>query len=133
VNEAQFEQRLAQAHRDLHADEQALLDERAAGRNAFVMAAAAHAYCAVAAGDKRGKIDTHERARTHDALLAAHRATTPSQTPPTHVIVAMDELERLRAGSERVRELCREAQDGDIYGDYDVPISEVLEALDRAR
>lgn len=36
---------LADTRRAAHANAQALEDERAAGRNAFVVAAAAHAYC----------------------------------------------------------------------------------------
>jgi len=58
-----------------------------------LVADAAHAYCA--AWDERPPL-IHEL-DLHGALLAAHRATTTSATPPTHVIVAVDELEQLKA------------------------------------
>ena len=81
---------------DVQACEQALSDERVAGRNAHVVAAAAHAYC-----EEHEKLNTEGIGgitrvnSTHDALLAACDATTPSPTR-THTVVAVSELERLR-------------------------------------
>jgi hypothetical protein len=97
-----LQRRVAELTRGLQATEQALLDERAAGRNAFVMAAPAHE---VARAWERGGDLTPEMA----VLVAAHRATTPSPTPPTHVVVAVDELDRLRA---------IEAAYVDAFGEY---------------
>jgi hypothetical protein len=48
-----------------------------------------------------------------EALLAAHQATTPSETPPTHGIVAVDELNALRADNEHLRELLDQARDAE--------------------
>lgn len=79
-----------QLARGLHATEQALSDERIAVRNAFVVAAAAHGYCAAFEHDAVHSLILHE------VLMEAHRATTPSAIPPTHVVVAVAELERLR-------------------------------------
>lgn len=89
---AQDTDELARLRRSLQATHQALLDARAAGQNAFVMAAAAHTYLAAISTDA----DNDAAADAWDALLAARRATTPSEIPATHVVVERAELERLR-------------------------------------
>lgn len=81
---------LAEARRAAHANGQRVVELESELVRVRPVAAAAHAYCAAwLAGDV--KMDTHA------ALFAAHRATTPSQSPPTHVVVAVDELDALRA------------------------------------
>jgi hypothetical protein len=85
---ATLQARLAEAHRAAHANAQRVLELEAELSRTAPVAAAAHAYCA----------DPSELSR-YQALLAAHRATTPSPTPPTHTVVAVAELERLRAAA----------------------------------
>lgn len=55
------------------------------------MWAAGHAYCAAY------ESDGDYRLILHAALLAAHRATTPSPDQPQYVVIAVDELEELRS------------------------------------
>lgn len=93
----------------LQATEQALLDERAAGRHAFVMAAAAHAYCAEVQRPMESRSGLLER-ELHRNLLAAHDATTPSPHQ-THVVVAVEELERLKDVEQHFRDRWRHAQE----------------------
>jgi hypothetical protein len=95
------------------ANEQALSDERIAGRNAHVVAAAAHAYCA-AVEDPALQLEARF---LHSKMLVAHRATTPSAVPASHVVVAVDELERLRAIADEAGALMNDQQcegDGDL-------------------
>lgn len=110
---AQLTRQLADARRGLQATEQALLDERAAGRNAFVMAAAAHAYCAARERMHVGS----EASDLHKALLATHQVTTPSGMPPTHVVIGVEELASLRAIADAAAALMNDQQclgDGDL-------------------
>jgi hypothetical protein len=115
---ARLQNERAEALRAAHANLQALLDARAELSRTGPVAAAAHAYCAAwqQMMDSPGRTLIHCR-EEHGALLAAHRATTPSPTPPTHVIVAVGELEALRAIADAAGALMNDQQcegDGDL-------------------
>jgi hypothetical protein len=90
---ATLQARLGEARRAAHANAQRITELEAELSRTAPMAAAAHTYCA-ARLPSRGWAGPEEP--EVNALLAAHRATTPSETPPTHVVVAVEELERLK-------------------------------------
>jgi len=82
---------------ELAAAEQRILDLEAELAHARPVADAAHAMHAAEKALDEGDGFYRDVKRARAAFVAACEATTPSATPPTHVIVAVDELERLRA------------------------------------
>jgi hypothetical protein len=86
-----LQRRVAELTRGLQATEQALSDERFAGRNDAIIAVPARAFAA--SWPAGAEYETKGPLRD---LLVAHRATTPSPTPATHVVVAVDDLKKVR-------------------------------------
>jgi len=100
---ATLQARLAEAHRAAHANAQRVTELEAELSRTGPVAAAAHTYCAAVDDDER-------LPDLYAALLAAHRATTPSETPPTHVVVAVGELEALREIADAAGALMHDEQ-----------------------
>lgn len=97
-------QALATARRDLQATGQALSESRAESAHKGPMSDAGHVYCAeVLRGAPDGRVAPITAARR--ALLAVHRATTPSQVPSSHVIVERAHLEWLQRVADSAGEL----------------------------
>lgn len=87
---ARLQSERADARRAAHANGQRVVELESELVQVRPVVDAAHGYCAAVEHDE------DYRFLRHAELMRAHEATTPSRTPPTHVIVAVDELERLR-------------------------------------
>jgi len=96
----QLRRQLADARRAEQITAQLLDEARKELSRKGPMADAGHAYCALVldpAPREEGVVPSAFR-----ALLAAHRATTPSPGPATHVVVEAAELERLREAERKL-------------------------------
>ena len=89
-------QLLAQERRDHAATAQALSDAEIGGRNAFVMAAAGHEYCAARIYNENHHGPGWDVEAAEEDLFAAHDATTPSPEQ-AYVVVSKERLARLEA------------------------------------
>lgn len=103
---ATLQNQRAEARRAAHANGQRVVELESELVQVRPAAAAMHTYCAAWLAEQADDIvrDLHEE------LLAVHCATTPSQTPPTHVIVAVDELEALRAIADAAGALAQQEE-----------------------
>lgn len=94
-----------QLRQALFATEEALVNTQARVARMEPMWAAGHAYCAAY------ESDGDYRLILHAALLAAHRATTPSPDEPGYVVIAVAELAVLREELEDLRMQCAKDTD----------------------
>lgn len=104
----------AKARRAAQANGQALIERESELAYARPMADAAYAYCAARELPIRQRIASREL-DLYAALMAAHRATTPSQVPSSHVIVERGRLALLET-IEKCAQMYANVRDADPDG-----------------
>lgn len=86
----------ARLRRNLQATHQALLDTQAELGQVRPPSDAMHGYCSAVEKMEGPEGRYADVVRAREAMFAVHRATTPSPTLATHVVVAVDDLKRIR-------------------------------------